>query len=53
MPRVGLIGLDGWADARSFDSENSDVILTDDTLLAELAGHFQLDQILTSQAGGA
>lgn len=42
-PRVGLIGHDGWADARYGDYENSDVILTDDALIAELAGHFQLD----------
>ena len=43
-PRVGLIGHDGWADARYGDYENSDVILTDYALIAELAGHFQLDR---------
>lgn len=43
-PCVGLIGDDGWADARYGDYENSDVILNDYALIAELAGHYQLDR---------
>lgn len=43
-PRVGLIGHDGWADARYGDYENSDVILTDYALIAELAGDYQLNR---------
>lgn len=41
---VGLLGHDGWADARSGDYENSDVFLTDYALIAELAGHYELDR---------
>lgn len=43
-PRLGLIGDDGWADARYGDYERSDVILTDYALIAELAGHYQLNR---------
>ena len=43
-PHVGLVGHDGWADARFGDYENSDVFLSDYALIAELAGHFELDR---------
>jgi predicted MPP superfamily phosphohydrolase len=41
---VGLVGHDGWADARSGDYENSDVFLSDYALIAELAGHYDVDR---------
>ena len=41
---VGLIGHDGWADARSGDYENSDVFLSDYALIAELSGHYEMDR---------
>ncbi len=41
---VGLIGHDGWADARLGDYERSDVFLSDYALIAELAGHYELDR---------
>ena len=36
-PRTAMIGHDGWADGRLGDYENSDVILNDHLLVAELA----------------
>ncbi|MEX2186899.1 MAG: metallophosphoesterase [Pirellulales bacterium] len=36
-PQVGLVGHDGWADARVGDYERSDVMLNDYLLVAELA----------------
>ena len=43
-PRVGLIGHDGWADARLGDYLGSDVFLSDYALIEELAGHYHLDR---------
>lgn len=43
-PRVGLIGHDGWADARLGDYLGSDVFLSDYALIDELAGHYHLDR---------
>ncbi len=37
-PRVGLVGHDGWADARLGDYLNSEVMLNDYFLIEELAG---------------
>lgn len=37
-PGVGLVGHDGWADARVGDYERSDVMLNDYQLIAELKG---------------
>ncbi len=37
-PQVGLVGHDGWADARVGDYERSDVMLNDYLLVTELAG---------------
>lgn len=42
--RVGLIGHDGWADARLGDYLGSDVFLSDYALIEELAGHYHLDR---------
>ena len=41
---IGLVGHDGWADGRSGDYEQSDVFLSDYALIAELAGHYELDR---------
>ncbi|HRX80330.1 MAG: metallophosphoesterase [Planctomycetaceae bacterium] len=41
---VGLIGHDGWADARLGDYLGSDVFLSDYALIEELAGHYHLDR---------
>lgn len=41
---IGLVGHDGWADGRSGDYENSDVFLSDYALIAELAGHYEVDR---------
>ncbi|MEO8497346.1 MAG: metallophosphoesterase [Planctomycetota bacterium] len=41
---VGLIGHDGWADARFGDYLTSDVFLSDYALIKELAGHYDLDR---------
>ncbi len=38
-PGVGLVGHDGWADARLGDYERSTVMLNDYRLIAELAGY--------------
>ena len=43
-PRVGLIGHDGWADARYGDYLGSDVFLSDYALIEELAGSYDLDR---------
>lgn len=43
-PGVGLIGHDGWADARFGDYLGSDVFLSDYALIEELAGHYALDR---------
>ncbi|MBI2480021.1 MAG: metallophosphoesterase [Planctomycetia bacterium] len=43
-PHVGLIGHDGWADARLGDYLGSDVFLSDYALIEELAGHYHLDR---------
>lgn len=51
-PRVGLIGHDGWADARLGDYLGSDVFLSDYALIAELAGHYHLDRRPTLQRFG-
>ncbi|MCA9124255.1 MAG: metallophosphoesterase [Planctomycetaceae bacterium] len=47
--RVGLIGHDGWADARLGDYLGSDVFLSDYALIEELAGHYHLDRRPTLQ----
>jgi 3',5'-cyclic AMP phosphodiesterase CpdA len=51
-PRVGLIGHDGWADARLGDYLGSDVFLSDYALIEELAGHYHLDRRPTLQRLG-
>ena len=51
-PRVGLIGHDGWADARFGDYLGSDVFLSDYALIKELAGHYDLDRRPTLQQLG-
>jgi 3',5'-cyclic AMP phosphodiesterase CpdA len=43
-PRLGLVGHDGWADARFGDYVGSDVFLSDYALIKELAGHYDLDR---------
>ncbi|MDA1051523.1 MAG: metallophosphoesterase [Planctomycetota bacterium] len=43
-PHLGLIGHDGWADARLGDYLGSNVFLSDYALIAELAGHYALDR---------
>ncbi len=43
-PGVGLIGHDGWADARFGDYLGSSVFLSDYALIKELAGHYDLDR---------
>lgn len=43
-PGVGVIGDDGWADARFGDYLGSDVFLSDYALIEELAGHYAIDR---------
>ena len=43
-PTVGLIGHDGWADARIGDYERSLVMMNDYRLIAELAAHGKRDR---------
>jgi 3',5'-cyclic AMP phosphodiesterase CpdA len=43
-PSVGLIGHDGWADARLGDYERSLVMMNDYRLIAELAAHGKRDR---------
>lgn len=44
-PRVGLVGHDGWADGRCGDYANSDVMLSDYRLIAELARYSKRDRL--------
>ena len=43
-PRLGLVGHDGWADARLGDYETSFVMMNDYLLIAELAGYNKEDR---------
>ncbi len=43
-PGVGLVGHDGWADARLGDYERSYVMMNDYKLIAELAGMTKVDR---------
>ncbi len=49
---VGLIGHDGWADARYGDYLGSDVFLSDYALIKDLSGHYALDRRPTLQQLG-
>ena len=51
-PTVGLIGHDGWADARLGDYERSLVMMNDYRLIAELAAHGKRDRWPILQALG-
>jgi predicted MPP superfamily phosphohydrolase len=54
-PQVGLVGHDGWADARLGDYDNSDVMLNDYRLIEELA-HWKKPErrrVLEAMAGEA
>jgi 3',5'-cyclic-AMP phosphodiesterase len=51
-PTVGLIGHDGWADARIGDYERSLVMMNDYRLIAELAAHGKRDRWPILQALG-
>jgi predicted phosphohydrolase len=51
-PTVGLVGHDGWADARLGDYERSMVMMNDYKLIAELAGLGKRDRLPILQALG-
>jgi len=51
-PQVGLIGHDGWADARLGDYERSMVMMNDYRLIAELAAHGKRDRLPVLHALG-
>ena len=42
-PKTAIIGHDGWADGRLGDYENTEVILNDHLLIAELSQWFEND----------
>ncbi len=44
MPGVGLVGHDGWADARFGDYERSFIMMNDYKLIAELAGVYKAER---------
>jgi predicted MPP superfamily phosphohydrolase len=49
---IGLVGHDGWADARLGDYERSLVMLNDYALIAELAGYSKQSRLSVLQAMG-